>query len=149
MTSAPRVALIIAILRQIGWETQECRVKSRLTMHFRIAHELIAIPAAEHLRAIPDDAAKFLVSYAARRTAIGTASSRTYPLSPPPPPRHATAESIHSATLCTIPSGVRPIVCWCNAKCILQTDLHCVAIKILKANCNKRVVHNVHSITRV
>ena len=42
---------VTAMLQQISWETlQERRAKPSLAMQFRIAHNLVDVPAADHLQ---------------------------------------------------------------------------------------------------
>ncbi len=44
-----RTSSVTAMFQQIGWDTlQERRAKSRLAMQYRIAHNLVDIPAADH-----------------------------------------------------------------------------------------------------
>ena len=46
-----RTSSVTAMLHQIGWDIlHELRAKSRLAMQFRIAHNLVDIPAADHLQ---------------------------------------------------------------------------------------------------
>ena len=63
-----RTSSVTAMLQQIGCDTlHERRAKSRLTMQFRIAHNLVDIPAADHLQTYNSrkcNAAKFRVPYA-------------------------------------------------------------------------------------
>ena len=63
-----RTSSVTAMLQQIGWDTlHERRAKSRLAMQFRIAHNLVDIPAADHLQTYNSrkgNAAKFRVPYA-------------------------------------------------------------------------------------
>ena len=66
-TSATPVASLSSKLQQIGWDTlQERRSKSRLTMQFRMAHDLIEVPADDHLQTYNSrggNAANFHVPY--------------------------------------------------------------------------------------
>ena len=63
-----RTSSVTAMLQQIGWETlQERRAKSRLAMQYRIAHNLVDVPAADHLQTYNSrkgNATKFRVPYA-------------------------------------------------------------------------------------
>ena len=63
-----RTGSVTAMLQQIGWETlQERRAKSRLAMQCRIAHNLVDVPAADHLQTYNSrkgNATKFRVPYA-------------------------------------------------------------------------------------
>ena len=63
-----RTSIVTAMLQQIGWDTlHERRANSRLAMQFRIAHNLVDIPAADHLQTYNSrkgNAAKFRVPYA-------------------------------------------------------------------------------------
>ena len=63
-----RTSSVTAMLQQIGWDTlHERRAKSRLAMQFRIAHNRVDIPDADHLQTYNSrkgNAAKFRVPYA-------------------------------------------------------------------------------------
>ena len=63
-----RTSSVTAMLQQIGWESlQERRAKSRLAMQYLIAHNLVDVPAADHLQTYNSrkgNATKFRVPYA-------------------------------------------------------------------------------------